>query len=103
MSKALMVLMIVCGAGFLSAQIETKFFILATSEACQGDPPFRLSGKLPEDGLLPEGGIYEVANCLKPDCNYDAIFRDSLTNSYYFDPSVNEDSYQISYLSLIHI
>ena len=97
MSKALMVLMIVCGAGFLSAQIETKFFILATSEACQGDPPFRLSGKLPEDGLLPEGGIYEVANCLKPDCNYDAIFRDSLTNSYYFDPSVNEDSYQISY------
>ena len=77
---------------------DDAFFILKTSEACQGESPILLEGFMLEnsDEPLPEGGVFKIETCV-PDPCADAIIFDAQSGEYFFDATVPEGSYIISY------
>ena len=63
---------------------STEFFILDTSEACQGEGLVELSGVLASDTSVPlePGGRFEIENCNNSPC-HEAILFDSITQNYF--------------------
>ena len=78
---------------------STEFFILDTSEACQGEGLVELSGVLASDTSVPlePGGRFEIENCNNSPC-HEAILFDSITQNYFIDIAAPEDSYLIAYI-----
>ncbi len=78
---------------------EDAFFLLQVSETCQGESAVLLEGYLLDnpDEALPQGGVYRIETCVPEPC-MDAIYFDTENEQYFFDATVPEGSYIISYI-----